>query len=89
MRNDRHANDDDSVFILSSDVCLSRTAFKLCPLSLQLAVDVAFRLAELAGDALEGFFFVDAILGLKAGDAVGNFFLNSDGVFWAERSRLH
>src|SRR6185437_16356764 len=36
--------------------------------ALELAVEVAFGLAAFAGEALEGFFFVDAGFGLDLGD---------------------
>ncbi len=40
--------------------------------ALEFAVELAFGLAEFAGEALEGFFFVDAGFGLEAGDASGD-----------------
>jgi len=41
-------------------------------LPLQFAVEFAFGPAQLARQPLEGFLLVDSILGLEAGDAVGN-----------------
>jgi hypothetical protein len=47
------------------------------PFPLQLAIHLAFGLAQLARNALEGFLFVHTGFGLEAGYAVGDSFMCS------------
>ncbi len=48
--------------------------FAFCAFALEFAVELAFGLAQFAGEALEGFLFVDAGFGLEAGYAGGDRF---------------
>ncbi len=49
-------------------------SFALCTFALEFAVQLALGLTKFAGEALEGFLFVDAGFGLEAGYAVGDSF---------------